>query len=300
MHSAAHQRRYLLYRTVLCLGDLHACVAKIMMDEKIDGVLGWSYPHIKVPNGIKPKFWITGSSENFDMKHRNAAMRDELSNGNPDAHLIVHVGRFSYEKKIMFLVPVIIELCKKYGDKVQFALVGWGPLLTPFCEAIANAGFADRIKAMNTLTGERLYQAYASSDIFFSPSCSEAFPIVFLEAMRSGLTCVAPCGPRAGGSQSTFKPGVHGYQCVLPPTDLTLVAYSRARPMLLRACVRARVRACLSSSASPCGMSVSCACVCVRCVVYMQLSGTRAMMWLPQLRLLSSVLLLARACRRRA
>lgn len=30
--------------------------------------------------------------------------------------------------------------------------------------------------------------------------------------MRSGLICVAPRGPRAGGSQHSFHDGVHGFQ----------------------------------------------------------------------------------------
>eukprot|EP00750_Incisomonas_marina_P021424 INCI4388.1.p1 GENE.INCI4388.1~~INCI4388.1.p1 ORF type:complete len:604 (+),score=75.90 INCI4388.1:110-1921(+) len=231
---------FFLYRTIMCLADLHVTTTKLMMDPEIHGVIAWTWPHVKLPNGIKPKHWITGSSEQFDIKHRDDDMRDELSNGNPDAHLIVHVGRFSYEKSIMFLVPVIIKLCEKYGDKVQFALVGWGPLLKPFCDAIIEAGHGDRIKAMNTLTGKRLYQAYASSDIFFSPSCSETYPIVFLEAMRSGLCCVAPNGPRAGGSQHTFIPEQHGFQYPRDDVDKAVEACEKcivAGTSMQQACI---------------------------------------------------------------
>lgn len=219
---------FLNYRTVIALASLHVTTTKILMDPRIHGVIAWSWLHVRTPNGIPPMFWPTGSNEEFDISHRDEDMRYELSNGNPDAHLIVHVGRFVKEKNIMDYVPVIIKLCDKHGDKVQFALVGWGPLLKPFMQAVIDAGHGDRIKAMNTLTGKRLYQAYASSDIFFSPSGSETYPIVYLEAMRSGCVPVAPNGPNAGGSQHTFTPGKHGFQYPRGDVDAAVVAVEKA------------------------------------------------------------------------
>ena len=216
------------YRLVISSSDLHVVTAKMLTDRSIPGVVSWNWLQVRVPNGMLPKFWPTGSNEDFKIDHYNEDMRNELSKGNPDAHLIVHVGRFVAEKNIMEYVPVIIELCKKYGDKVQFALVGWGPLLKPFLKEIADAGFEDRVKAMNTLTGERLYQAYASSDIFFSPSGSEAYPIVYLEAMRSGLTVIAPSGPNAGGSQDTFVEDVHGFKYPRGDAAAAVVAVEKA------------------------------------------------------------------------
>lgn len=57
------------------------------------------------------------------------------------------------------------------------------------------------------LTGDELRSSYASADIFFSPSATETYPIVFLEAMRSGVAVV---GPKDTGSADTFINGVHG------------------------------------------------------------------------------------------
>lgn len=231
---------FMHYRTIVSLTDLHAVTNKMLMDSRVPGVVSWAWPHVKVPNGIEPKFWVTGSNEKFDISHNNADMRFELSNGNPDAHLVVHVGRFVHEKSIMDYVPIILKLSKKYGDNIQFALVGWGPLLEPFLKAVKDAGHEQRVKAMNTLTGERLYQAYASSDIFFSPSGSEAFPIVYLEALRSGLVVISPSGPDAGGSQHTFEPEVHGYQYPRGDTAAAVEAVEkaiRAKKTLQAACL---------------------------------------------------------------
>jgi glycosyltransferase involved in cell wall biosynthesis len=227
-HTASKYILYFNYRVIICLADLHVSVTKMIMDASIHGVISWSWLHIRTPNGHPPMFWATGSSEEFDISHHNEEMRNELSNGNPNAHVIIHVGRFVDEKNIMDYLPVAHRMCDKYGDKVQFALVGWGPRLAPFVQSLVEAGHGDRVKAMNTLTGEQLYQAYASSDIFFSPSASEALPIVYLEALRSGLVVISPNGPNAGGSQHTFTPGKHGFQYPRGDTHAAVEAIEKA------------------------------------------------------------------------
>ncbi len=103
-----------------------------------------------------------------------------------------------------------------------------------------DAGHGERVKAMNLLTGKRLYQAYASSDVFFSPSVSETFPIVYLEALRSGLVCIAPSGPEAGGSQHTFDEGAHGFKYPRGDRDAAVEATKnaiRAGKSLQPACI---------------------------------------------------------------
>ena len=61
---------------------------------------------------------------------------------------------------------------------------------------------------MGFLAGEDLARAYASADIFFNPSTTEAFGNVTLEAMASGLPTVCF---RATGSASIVIDGVTGF-----------------------------------------------------------------------------------------
>jgi hypothetical protein len=118
---------YFNYRTVMGLADLHVVTTKILMDTTVkDCMCAWQWWRVRSANGLPTMFWPTGSSEDFDLAHRDDDMRMELSNGNPDACVIVHVGRFGPEKNIMEFLPVALCLCDEYGDKVQFALVGWG------------------------------------------------------------------------------------------------------------------------------------------------------------------------------
>jgi hypothetical protein len=46
---------YLLYRTVMCLADLHVSVTKVLLDPEVDGCVHWSWPHVRVVFGIRPK-----------------------------------------------------------------------------------------------------------------------------------------------------------------------------------------------------------------------------------------------------
>eukprot|EP01052_Picozoa_sp_SAG31_P046056 SAG31_NODE_8654_length_1413_cov_1.197869_2_plen_118_part_00 len=61
-------------------------------------------------------------------------------------------------------------------------------------------------------------------DVFFSPSTTEALPLVYLEAMASGLNV---CGPNAGGVPDTFTDGVEGYLFEPMDADSAVVALEK-------------------------------------------------------------------------
>ena len=151
------------------------------------------------------RLWKTGVSENFKPSNFSAETRDRLSGGNPDFPLILHVGRITPDKQSEQIFPVWKRLYEKLDGKVRFAVVGdghtRGELQQRFEEADIPCCFT------GFLTGEPLLQAFASADVFFSPSLYETYPIVFLEAMRSGVSVV---GPAETGTADTFEHGVHG------------------------------------------------------------------------------------------
>ncbi len=132
--------------------------------------------------------WRGGvDTERFHPKHRSLAMRARLSDGRPDALLLLAVCRLAPEKNLELLGWVLDAL-----PGARLALVGDGParpqLERVFSENHAHfAGF---------LTGEELAQAFASADVFVMPSATETLGFVVLEAMSSGTPVVAA---RAGG-----------------------------------------------------------------------------------------------------
>ena len=136
-------------------------------------------------NGIhNVHIWRRGiDMENFSPEKFDAEMRSYLSGGEPEKPLLIYVGRLSPEKRVDWLYGLF-----EAGLDVRLAFIGDGPF-RPYLELQFNdtptvfAGF---------LSGEDLYKAYASADVFVFPSKNETLGNVVLEAMASGLPVITP------------------------------------------------------------------------------------------------------------
>ena len=73
-------------------------------------------------------------------------------------------------------------------DRIRIVVVGSGPSRAKMEAELP----PDRTVFYGHLVGEELRAAYASSDIYFFPSHTEAFPNTLLEAQASGLAVLAP------------------------------------------------------------------------------------------------------------
>ena len=144
--------------------------------------------------------WRRGvDAEAFNPAFRSAAMREEMTGGNPEDTVLLYVGRLSDEKQIEHIRPTL-----EREPKTRLVLVGDGPARAELERYFA--GFP--VTFMGYLRGERLSQAYASADIFVFPSRLETFGLVVIEAMAAGLPVVAA---RVGGVADIVSEGVNGY-----------------------------------------------------------------------------------------
>jgi glycosyltransferase involved in cell wall biosynthesis len=73
-------------------------------------------------------------------------------------------------------------------DRIRIVVVGSGPSRAQMEAALP----PDRTVFFGHLVGDELRAAYASSDVYFFPSHTEAFPNTLLEAQASGLAVLAP------------------------------------------------------------------------------------------------------------
>jgi glycosyltransferase involved in cell wall biosynthesis len=110
-------------------------------------------------------------------------------------------GRLVKEKEIVTLMRVY-RLFQERDTTVKFVVVGDGPGGDKLREKMPNALFLGR------QTGENLWEAFASCDIFVFPSLTETFGNVVLEALSSGLPVVTA---QAGGPKDIVQDGVTGY-----------------------------------------------------------------------------------------
>jgi glycosyltransferase involved in cell wall biosynthesis len=148
----------------------------------------------------KLDLWQRGVDTDMYQPHlASAKMRSRLTQGNPDAPLLIYVGRLSAEKEIDRIKPVLEAI-----PNARLALVGNGPNK----EAL-EAHFADtNTYFVGYLQGLELASAYASADAFIFPSRTETLGLVLLEAMAAGCPVVAA---NSGGIPDIVTDGVNGF-----------------------------------------------------------------------------------------
>ncbi|MHA1679747.1 MAG: glycosyltransferase [Promethearchaeota archaeon] len=167
---------------IYVLADAHLCVNPDLVSKLK------SY-------GIRARLWTSGSKE-FDASSFRDKSRDSQSH-----KVVLHVGRLAYEKDSQELVEFSKQLWK-LDSQIQLHVVGGGEILPKLKEECSpNTTF------LGVKRGPDLFRCYANADVFFSPSTTEAFPLVFVEAMRAELPV---CGPDEGGVKYTFEDKTHG------------------------------------------------------------------------------------------
>ena len=115
---------------------------------------------------------------------------------------ILYVGRLSAEKNL----STVIAAAGLLGDKVTVVLVGGGPLKDELHEQAQAAGVAAEFAGV--VDQRALPAVYASADAFVLASFTEGHPKVLLEAMASGVPCVAS---DCAGNRSLVTDGRTGF-----------------------------------------------------------------------------------------
>ena len=150
--------------------------------------------------------WQRGVDTDMFQPHLvSKQMRSRLSQGHPDAPLLLYVGRVSAEKQIDEIRPVLEAI-----PDARLAIVGDGP----HREAMETHFAGTNTHFVGYLQGLELAAAFASSDAFIFPSRTETLGLVLLEAMAAGCPVVAA---RSGGIPDIVTDGVNGY--LFEPTD---------------------------------------------------------------------------------
>ena len=129
-----------------------------------------------------------------------------------DGRRVLFVGRLRYYKGVDTLVQAMADV-----PDAELTLVGDGPERPAIEARIAALGLGERVAIADDVSDEALPQVFRDHDLFVLPSNarSEAFGIVLLEAMASGLPCVAT--ELDTGTSWVVQDGVTGH--VVPPLD---------------------------------------------------------------------------------
>lgn len=150
--------------------------------------------------------WQRGvDTETFQPHLASLDMRNRLSQGHPEAPLLLYVGRLSVEKEIDRIKPILEAI-----PSARLALVGDGPNR----QALEKHFAGTPTNFVGYLAGQELASAFASADAFIFPSRTETLGLVLLEAMAAGCPVVAA---RSGGIPDIVEDGVNGF--LFDPTD---------------------------------------------------------------------------------
>jgi len=166
-----------------------------------------------IPNGV---------DTNLYRPRNKKEIREEM--GLPIGPLILFVGRIIKKKGVQFLIDAFLNI-KRECSEARLLIVGplgqFGTHVpSPYAaEILRLAESEDDIIVMGPIYSDKLAQVYSCADLFVLPSdCPEAFGMVALEAMSSGLPVVAS---RLGGLPELVDDGVTGL--LVPPRNTSLL-----------------------------------------------------------------------------
>jgi glycosyltransferase involved in cell wall biosynthesis len=107
-------------------------------------------------------------------------------------------------------LPILIDAASRVLEgfpETEFWIAGKDkaePYMRSLCR---QAGVSERFRFLGWQSQDDLLKLYAQADIFVMPSLTEAFGVVFLEAMASGLPVI---GTRVGGIPEIIDDGRNG------------------------------------------------------------------------------------------
>ena len=150
----------------------------------------------------------------FDSSHTSSAAKTSL--GLEGKTVVLYTGRLSTQKSLPTLIRAA-EIVSRSCSAVHLVLVGDGPERSSLETLACELKILDRVTFAGLQSDVRAY--LSAADIFALPSLSEGISNALLEAMSSGLACVASS---VGGTVEVLDHGSCGL--LLPQNDLDLWA----------------------------------------------------------------------------
>ena len=160
-----------------------------------------------VPNGVDTEFY----------KPNLPCERVNEEYGLEGKKVVLFVGRVTWGKGVHILLKAIKHLRDRYNFRDVKALIV-GPLSgfyksdkpSSYVQLLMNYAKANNLDVVFTgsVDLDMLRYIYSCSHVLVLPSYFEAFPMVLIEAMASGIPVV---GSRAGGIPDIIEDGVNGF-----------------------------------------------------------------------------------------
>jgi colanic acid/amylovoran biosynthesis glycosyltransferase len=145
----------------------------------------------------------------------------------PDRHRfeVLCVGRLVSTKGQRILVEAIERLVGE-ARPVHLTLVGGGPSRAELEQIVRERQLSEHVTLAGAVNQDHIREYYAAADIFALASFAEGIPVVLMEAMASGIPCVATA---INGIPELIRDGVDGL--LVAPSDVAGMAAAIKRFM---------------------------------------------------------------------
>ncbi len=131
----------------------------------------------------------------------------------PNAVVIVMVAKFKEQKGHVYLIEAAGDVLASHPS-ARILVIGDGDLRPEMERLVQAAPFADAVRFLGNRRD--VARILTASDVFVLPSLWEGLPMALLEAMASGLPCIATA---VSGTRQVIIPDVTGL--LIPPRDPT-------------------------------------------------------------------------------
>ena len=201
MHTYAARNRLLRGITLWTLKNASALIAtsseiKRIMTEEFGVATTRATTRIDVvPTGIDTQLFSPGTEGRW-------GSRRQTQNG---PH-VVYVGALSRAKGVEYLLEAVESLYAKYPG-LQLTLVGDGPLRERIVYWSCKRGISGNVNLAGALSHDEIPGILRQADVFVLPSLKEGTPNALLEAMASGVACIAT---RVGEIPDVIEDGKDG------------------------------------------------------------------------------------------
>jgi glycosyltransferase involved in cell wall biosynthesis len=166
-------------------------VSKTIRQIYFDGRLIEPEKASLIPNGLEP-VWFT------PVQHILRAQKEVR---------FLYVGRMAREKGIGNLAEAFGIVARQIPG-VRLQVAGEGPKMDDLLRAAENGGWKQQLDLLGLLMRAKARETMRSADIFILPSEFESFSYTLLEAMASGLPCIAT---DVGGNRDLIEPDRTGF-----------------------------------------------------------------------------------------
>lgn len=152
-----------------------------------------------IHNGIDTTWWQSQTLR-FSAKDQRKVKKD-IFHANEDSLIIICIAELHERKGQKFLIRALPRITEKYPN-IKLVLISDGPAKDEYKRLVKKLDLQRHVTLLGRLSPNKIPKLMKSSDIFALPSRREAFGLVNIEAMITGLPVVAT---KVGGIPEIIK-----------------------------------------------------------------------------------------------